>query len=78
MVLIAEEFEKHCSLPLIIQSNAGLPKLINGEAEYSETPDFMAEKIKYLISSGAAIIGGCCGTTPEYIREFRKVISKIN
>ncbi len=75
MIKIAEEFRKHSSVPIIIQSNAGLPKLINGKAEYSETPEFMAGKAKKLIDAGVSVIGGCCGTTPDHIMAFREALA---
>lgn len=76
MIKIAAEFEKHSSLPIIIQSNAGLPDLSGGSAVYSETPQFMAGGFRRLLDMGVRIIGGCCGTTPEHIREARKVIDQ--
>jgi len=71
MIRIAVEFRKHTALPIIIQSNAGLPEMRNGEVFYPETPDFMAEKARELADAGVSIIGGCCGTTPEHIRRIR-------
>ncbi len=78
MVEIAREFNTHTNLPIIIQSNAGLPEMINGRPVYRETPDFMAEKTKDLISAGVSIIGGCCGTTPEHIAAIRRVVASKN
>ncbi|MCK4655213.1 MAG: homocysteine S-methyltransferase family protein [Candidatus Cloacimonetes bacterium] len=74
MIIIAREFKKFSRLPIIIQSNAGLPGLKNGEIFYSETPEFFREKAKDLINAGVSIIGGCCGTTPEHIQSIRKVV----
>ncbi|MDH4209848.1 MAG: homocysteine S-methyltransferase family protein [candidate division WOR-3 bacterium] len=74
MVLIAREFRKLTELPVLIQSNAGIPELIGDTAVYPETPDFMAEKVEDLLRAGVNIIGGCCGTTPEHIRAIRKVV----
>ncbi len=74
MIKIAREFKKYAILPIIIQSNAGIPKMKEGKLFYSETPEFFAEKAKELIDAGVSIIGGCCGTTPEYIRAIRKVV----
>ncbi len=78
MVKIAAEFRKHTSMPMVIQSNAGLPEMIDGKIKYSESPEFMAERCKQLIDIGVNIIGGCCGTTPEHISAFREVINKHN
>ncbi|MCD4775211.1 MAG: homocysteine S-methyltransferase family protein [Candidatus Aegiribacteria sp.] len=74
MIRIAREYRKHTTLPIIIQSNAGLPLIENGELVYPETPEFMAEKSKELVDAGVSIIGGCCGTTPEHIRAIRNSI----
>jgi 5-methyltetrahydrofolate--homocysteine methyltransferase len=76
MVAIAEEFRRHTELPVMIQSNAGLPELRDGQAVYTETPDFMAAHIPHLLNLGVRIIGGCCGTTPEHIAVFRRVIDR--
>ena len=74
MIKIAEEFRKHTTLPLIIQSNAGLPEIRGDKLIYSETPEYVAEKCKDLLEVGVSIIGGCCGTTPEHIAAMRKIV----
>ncbi|UCD93577.1 MAG: homocysteine S-methyltransferase family protein [Candidatus Zixiibacteriota bacterium] len=74
MVEIAQGFRLCSNLPIIIQSNAGLPVMAKGRAVYRETPEFMAEKAKGLISSGVSVIGGCCGTTPAHIAAIREVV----
>ncbi|MCK4338708.1 MAG: homocysteine S-methyltransferase family protein, partial [Candidatus Cloacimonetes bacterium] len=74
MIKIAYEFKKYSSLPIIIQSNAGIPEMKGETLFYPETPEFFAEKTKELIDAGVSIIGGCCGTTPEHIRAIRKVV----
>jgi 5-methyltetrahydrofolate--homocysteine methyltransferase len=76
MIEIAGEFMKHSKLPVIIQSNAGMPENVGGEVVYPETPEYMAERSPQLIDLGVAIIGGCCGTGPEHIRKLRAVIDK--
>ncbi|MDI6767855.1 MAG: homocysteine S-methyltransferase family protein [Bacteroidota bacterium] len=77
MIDIAREFKKHTTLPIIIQSNAGLPVIKDEVLIYPETPDFMARKSKELVEAGVKIIGGCCGTTPEHITAIRKTIESI-
>ena len=59
------------SAPLLIQANAGLPIIENGVAVYGETPEYTASRVPDLISAGANIIGGCCGTTPQHIRALK-------
>lgn len=74
MISIAREYRKFTRRPIIIQSNAGIPELKDGRVIYPETPHFMAENAKELLTAGVGIIGGCCGTTPEHIRAIRKVV----
>jgi 5-methyltetrahydrofolate--homocysteine methyltransferase len=74
MIKIASEFKQHSNLPLIIRSNAGLPKMQGDKPTWPETPEFMAQKAEKLISLSISIIGGCCGTTPEHIRAIRKMV----
>lgn len=74
MVEIARELRKVSNLPILIQANAGLPELRDGEAVYPESPEFMAEKAKALVDLGVAIIGGCCGTTPAHTRALRQMV----
>lgn len=78
MIKIAAEFKKYTDLPLIIQSNAGLPELIEGQLMYPESPSFMAERCEQLLGIGVNIIGGCCGTTPEHIAAIAKVVKEYN
>ena len=78
MIKIAVEFRHHTTLPLIIQSNAGMPKLKGDVPVYPETPEFMAEKSRKLLECGVNIIGGCCGTTPDHISAIKKVVDEFN
>jgi 5-methyltetrahydrofolate--homocysteine methyltransferase len=59
-------------IPIIIQANAGMPKIANGETVFPETPEYMASQVKELFEAGANIIGGCCGTTPDHIAAIAK------
>ncbi|MFH1373518.1 MAG: homocysteine S-methyltransferase family protein [bacterium] len=78
MVRLAAEFRRHTELPLLIQANAGLPEIEGDTLIYPETPEYMAEKCRELITIGVNIIGGCCGTTPEHIGAIRKVIDELH
>ncbi len=55
-------------ITLISKSNAGLPKMVDGEIVYDGTPEVMAEHALRVRDMGADLIGGCCGTTPDHIR----------
>ncbi len=74
MVEIAGEFARQARRPVIIQSNAGLPQQIGSRLVYGETPESMAEAAGALLKTGVAILGGCCGTTPEHIRRLRQLL----
>ena len=74
MIEIAGGFTRHASVPVIIQSNAGLPENREGELIYPESPKYMAERVSQLMDLGVGIIGGCCGTGPEHIRAIRAAI----
>lgn len=67
-VKIAQAMQRVTSIPLWAKPNAGVPQLREGRTVYSETPEYMARFVPELLSSGAKVIGGCCGTTPEHIR----------
>ncbi len=77
MTKIAREFKTHSKVPIIIQSNAGLPEIVDGEPVYMETPQMMATRARELVDVGVSIIGGCCGTTPEHISAIRQMIDSI-
>lgn len=63
--------------PILIHANAGLPELRDGKAVFRQTPSDMASRVKELVDSGASIIGGCCGTTPDHIAAIREVVDTL-
>ena len=75
MYAVAERISRATSLPLIIKPNAGLPDSVTGL--YSIGPAEFAKQMAPFAKIGARIIGGCCGTTPEYIRELREKFSSL-
>jgi 5-methyltetrahydrofolate--homocysteine methyltransferase len=56
------------ALPIWIKPNAGLPEMIGGVAQYKTTPAEFTASARELVEAGATFLGGCCGTTPEFIR----------
>lgn len=60
--------------PIWIKANAGLPELQDGKAVYTTTPEEFVSHIPALIDAGAGFIGGCCGTSPEFIRAARSFL----
>ena len=63
-------------IPILVHANAGLPEIRNAEIVYPETPEQMRKLVPQIISAGANIIGGCCGTTPAHISVIKDVIYK--
>lgn len=71
---VVSEMTEYTSLPLVIKANAGLPD--PNSNTYDIMPDKFAECVLSLLKYGIKFIGGCCGTTPEYIKEIKKSLSK--
>lgn len=65
---IVEKLLEVASVPVILKPNAGLPCVTCGETHYSTTPADFAREVSRLVNEGVRIAGGCCGTTPEYIK----------
>lgn len=70
MIPVLKEILKYASVPVIVKPNAGLPKQKNGEVYYDVLPEEFASVMEKITKMGAAVIGGCCGTTPEHIRQM--------
>ena len=64
---VVEELLEYASVPVLLMPNAGLPEIKDGKTVFNVSPEEFAEDVKALIGKGVRIIGGCCGTTPEYI-----------
>ena len=68
MIEIVQEIRKvDSTTPVLVHANAGKPTFQDGKTIFPETPEMMASDVHALIQSGANIIGGCCGTTPQHI-----------
>jgi 5-methyltetrahydrofolate--homocysteine methyltransferase len=78
MVPIVKEILKYSKLPVIVQPNAGLPKMIKGETAYDIDAEQYAETMADMIMLGVGVVGGCCGTTPEYINKLNNRIKSID
>ena len=75
---ILEEYVKYASVPVILKPNAGLPVFSDGKTSYDLSPADFAREMESMINLGARVVGGCCGTTPEYIAELTRVASGIS
>ena len=75
LVSVIRNIRSNVSIPVLAKPNAGMPVIDeNGHAIYSMTAKEFAHHMKALTDAGATIIGGCCGTTPEFIRETAKLL----
>ncbi|HTP59461.1 MAG TPA: homocysteine S-methyltransferase family protein [Spirochaetia bacterium] len=65
------------SLPLWVKANAGIPQIVGGKVTYPLTAEQYASFVPAILEAGVTLIGGCCGTSPSFIREMRKVIGGL-
>ena len=78
MIGIVKEIRQvNATIPILIHANAGMPQYCDGETSFPESPSDMAGRVKEIIEAGANIIGGCCGTTPDHIREVHHVVKSL-
>ncbi|HVZ65530.1 MAG TPA: homocysteine S-methyltransferase family protein [Lacunisphaera sp.] len=75
--MVAKIYRENCGLPVMVQPNAGLPVLENLKAVYKQTPEDLAREVPAAIEAGAAIIGSCCGSTPDHTREIRRMVDQF-
>lgn len=78
LVPIVKILAENCSVPVSVQPNAGLPYLENGETKFPMDAETFGTWGPKLIEAGATYLGGCCGTTPDHIRELVKNVSGIS
>lgn len=74
---IVDELVEFSSIPIMVQANAGLPKYINNASYYDISPLEYSREINIMAKKGVAIFGGCCGTTPEYIKSIINSLNKM-
>ncbi len=78
MIDLIDEFLQYSSLPVIVNPNAGLPEVKDGKTVYNLNADDFAKSMDLLARKGAHILGGCCGTTPEYIKTAIEKVKDID
>jgi homocysteine S-methyltransferase len=74
---LIERLAASTNLPLAAMPNAGQPEMIDGRTIYLATPEYMAEYARRFVQAGARIVGGCCGTTPEMIKEMSSYLQSV-
>jgi 5-methyltetrahydrofolate--homocysteine methyltransferase len=65
---LVSEMLQVATCPVMVQANAGLPSVVDGVTVYSVTADAYAAEVMAMVDEGVTVVGGCCGTTPDYIR----------
>lgn len=78
MLPVVEEYIKYASLPVIVKPNAGLPKQRDGHTYYDVSPGEFAGYMGKIVSMGACVIGGCCGTTPDHIQAMTNFCRRLD
>lgn len=69
MLELLGEFTERASVPLIVNPNAGLPEVVDGKTVFNISAPEFGSYMEQMAKQGACVLGGCCGTTPEYIKE---------
>jgi 5-methyltetrahydrofolate--homocysteine methyltransferase len=78
MIQIVKEIRRcNGEIPVLVHANAGMPVYDDGKTVFPETPEQTAGFVKAIIDAGVNIIGGCCGTTPEHIRQIARVVREL-
>ena len=73
-----EKMARVTNRPLSAQPNAGLPRAIGDRKIYMASPEYLGTYGKALVEAGARFVGGCCGTTPEHIRELASFVASVS
>jgi methionine synthase I (cobalamin-dependent)/5,10-methylenetetrahydrofolate reductase len=77
LLQVVERMAAVAHTPLIAQPNAGLPTYRDGRLVYVSSPEYMAGQSRLMIEAGVALIGGCCGTTPEHLAAVRDAAKNV-
>ncbi|MBO5937065.1 MAG: homocysteine S-methyltransferase family protein, partial [Clostridia bacterium] len=68
MLEVAKDYVKYASIPVVVSPNAGMPRTENGKTVFDVSADEFSDIMREIALMGVSILGGCCGTTPEYIK----------
>ena len=72
---VVEKLLANASVPVMVQPNAGLPRVESGKTVFDVTMDEFAGEMAALVDKGVRVIGGCCGTTPAYIARVKDAVN---
>ncbi len=71
------QMAEYATVPILAKPNAGMPELVDGVTVFRTTPEEFATVGKKLVETGASILGGCCGTTPEHIKALAEAVKDM-
>lgn len=74
---VAKELLSKASVPVVLKPNAGIPQSVEGKTVFNVLPDEFSNEIESVVKDGVRVVGGCCGTTPEYIKAVSSKISAL-
>ena len=74
---VVERMKAVTKTPIAASPNAGLPQVVDGRSIYMAGPEYMAEYARRFVLKGATLVGGCCGTTPDTIRQMRSFVKSV-
>lgn len=77
LIPIVDKITKLASIPVMVQANAGLPKVVDGVTVYDVTPEEFLGGIRKFVDMGVSIVGGCCGTNPDFIKEISNNLTSL-
>ena len=77
MLETVERMARVAHVPLSAQPNAGRPREIEGRNIYLSSPEYMASYARRFVSNGVRLVGGCCGTTPEHVRQIKAAVRAL-
>ena len=77
MIPIVERLTQVCSIPVIVNPNAGLPRTEGGRTVYNVGPEEFSDWMEKIAAMGVHVVGGCCGTTPDHIRLTAERVKKL-
>lgn len=77
MIPLVKELREYTSLPIIVMPNAGLPEAVDGRTVYNVSPSEFAQDMLEIANIGVSYLGGCCGTTPQHIKEMIELCKNV-
>lgn len=77
MLPVVKEITENASIPVIVNPNAGLPIIKDGRTEFDVSAESFAKSMEEIAKLGARVLGGCCGTTPEYIKKTKENLGEM-